>query len=184
MPFGAGRLKFGTPEGDAAAYEEWGQAHASECRKRAAEASILLCWGMPWGIGNPKLGFSVTGYMERADRRLTAFAGEEALEVVFNEWRVSDWADVDHGSVLMMLMARDRIKSAFAPSDSPSGGRFWSNIVSLAKAALMESRLDGDIRGIIPDNALSRVAPIDTMHGKVVHSLRAGETRAISGGNP
>lgn len=172
-----GRYRLGTPEADLAAYAEWGDTHSKEQKVHAAEAAHLILWGSYW------YPLQMVSDADLAVKRLFAFSGEDTAIEVGKDLQVYSWNDVDHGSVLLLLLARHKIKLAFVPAESPSGYRFWSNAISKAKAALIDHGLDGDPTAIIPTNTLLRIAPLDTPPGMLIHSTYASASRVTSGGN-
>lgn len=173
-----GRYRLGTPEADLAAYQEWSETHSKQQRAYAAEAAHLILWGSYW---HP---LQMVSDADLAVKRLLAFSGEDTANEVSAELRIDLWHDVDHGSVLLLLLARHKVKLAFNAPNSPSGSRFWSNAISKAKAALIDYGFDGDPTAIIPTKTLLRIAPLDTAPGMLIHSTYASASRVTSGGNP
>lgn len=141
----------GSLEADRQLYTDWGRLHTPKQRIAAAEAGLLIWWGVVLdAVARPS-------YVANAAERALAFAGDDAVAVVAERWRLTEWRDVDHGSIAMLRYARTRIRSAFVLADSPHRADFWTNAFSNAVYGIRQAGLDRAPETIVPSDVALQI---------------------------
>jgi hypothetical protein len=144
-------FKAGSKELDLLGYERLGETVPETSRCAIAEAAFLLLWGGVWEVTEQPARIST------AIDRLFAFAGDAITADVAARIQLSDWRDVDTGSIELLQLADARIKKVLKPIRTPNGVEYWTSVPRVSKRCVRVANLDTPAHEIVPPDVIDEL---------------------------